>query len=222
MKPISSSLWRRMDHLIFIKADDRDRRLTWRFMETVRSSSNGRRPRRSLTERSDHPPHLIFIGRRSRLDRDAIVVRSWHDRGSIATRSWPDHDTIVARSRRDRGYNQPRSRLLQRGIMWLIIPTSSDGDRWSNDITIVAPIEAESRPISGQSRSYNVTPRNRSHEPCKLPPRPHQSAMIFGQNFPLKTDVFLPLLFNFWSIREEIKWILRKVLSSRDPLLPRV
>ena len=159
MKLISSLSWRRMDHLIFIKADDRDRRLTWRFVEKVRSSSNGRRPRRSLTARSDHPPHLIFIGRRSRLDREVIVDRS----------------------RRDCGHNQPRSWLLQRGIMWVIIPTSSDGDRWSIDITIdarswrdrgaiVAPIEAESRPIRGQFRSYDVAPRNHSHDPCKSPP----------------------------------------------------
>ena len=42
------------------------------------------------------------------------------------------------RSRRDRGHDQPRSRLLQRRIKQSILPTESDGDRWSINITIDA------------------------------------------------------------------------------------
>ena len=42
MKPISFSSWRHQDHQISIKADDRNRQLTWRFVGTVRSSSNRR------------------------------------------------------------------------------------------------------------------------------------------------------------------------------------
>ena len=134
----------------------------------------------------------------------------------------------MARLRRDHGHNQPRSRLLQHGIMWVIIPTSSDGDRWSIDITIdarswrdrgpiMAPIEAESRPICGQSRSYDVAPRNRSHNPCKSPPRPHQSAIIFGRNFPLKTHVFLLSSSTFDRFVKELSKFRGRSLVHHDP-----
>ena len=52
--------------------------------------------------------------------------------------------------------------------------------------------------------------------------RPHQTARIFRAKNPFKNRCILFLFLNFSSIREEIKRISRKVLSSRDSLLPRV
>ena len=54
----------------------------------------------------------------------------------------------------------------------------------------------------------------------KLIFRQDQTVRNLRRNFPFKNRCILSFQLNFWSIREEIKRILRKVLS--DPLRPRV
>ena len=194
--------WRHQDHPISIKAEDRDWRLTLRFMEMVRSSSNGWRPGRSLTARSDRPPHLIFIGQRSVLDRDAIVARSWHDRGQ----------------------DQPRLQLLQRGIMWLIILTSSDGDRWSINITIDARSWRDHGPDwSGIKANSWPIPKLR-HHPKEPLPWPLQTASTtasmaheIGLIFPLKTHVFSLCSSTFDRFVKELSKFRGRYLVHHDP-----
>ena len=103
--------------------------------------------------------------------------------------SWKN-TTIAVRSNRDRGAIEPRSWILPPGInpqssigmcwrIWSMIDARSWSDcgrSWSIAAKIVARKKRRSwqklRPIHGQSRSYNVAPRNRSHDLEKLPPRP--------------------------------------------------
>ena len=62
---------------------------------------------------------------------------------------------------------------------------------WRDRGAIMTPIEAESCPIHSQFGIHDIVNGNHSHDPCNPPPRVHQSAMMFGRNFPLKIDVFL-------------------------------
>ena len=101
------------------------------------------------------------------------------DRTAIAVRSSSDRDSFMAKS-------PPRS---SESIHWRIEITINPRS-WPDRGAIVAPIEAESRPIHDQSGSHDVAPRNRSHDPCKSLPRPPQLPMIFGLIFPLKSHVF--------------------------------
>ena len=132
--------------------------------------------------------------------RDAIASnRSENDqrltRTSIFARSWPDRGPIVARS-------------------WVFLRQKSWPFR--------SEIEAKLWLISSQSGSYVLAKWNCLHDAWIPPPRPHQLPTIFGPISLFKSMYFPLLFFNFWSTREEIKRVSRKVLSSRDPLLPSV
>ena len=129
-KSISFTSWRHQDHPISIKAEDRDGRITLRFVETVRSSLNGGRPRRTLTARSDHPPHLITdrtagggLSSRSRSDGHGEERYSSFrgDTWSVQFQSDGVEDsckntTIAVRSNLDCGAIESRSWILHRGI----------------------------------------------------------------------------------------------------------
>ena len=52
-------------------------------------------------------------------------------------------------------------------------------------------MEQKSWPIRGKSWSYDVAPRNRSHDPCKPPPRPPLQPTIPGQFLSLKACISL-------------------------------
>ena len=104
MKPISFSSWRRMDHQIFIKADNRDLRLTRRLVGTVRSSSDDQDALRSSSHLGDAWTSL---------ERPISIKSRIPSNGGED--SWKKL-TIVARSNRDRSAIEPRSRLLQCGI----------------------------------------------------------------------------------------------------------
>ena len=148
---------------------------------------------------------------RSRSDRTAIAARSSRDRGAFAAESTPQGpDVIFVRmcSEIDAQSTHDQATIV-------VDPGEKRGPEETEFM-------AKLRSIRGQSRSGNVAPRNCSHY---LSNRLHdrlQLATIFGAISSLKTHVFLLLFFNFWSTREEIKRVSRKVLSSRDPLLPRV
>ena len=154
-----------------------------------------RRRRRHVEEHHDRGP----IEPRSRRDRAAIVdLAAWnlfHDlRSSFPEHLEHDRCSIVV----DRG----RSRE-DRGLLW--------SSFWSE-------IQANSARIW----SHNAAQ-------CKPLPRRLDSAPMtasithnFGPISLFKSMYFPLLFFNFWSTREEIKRVSRKVLSSRDPLLPRV
>ena len=174
-------------------------------------------------------------------DLTARKIPIREDRWSVGFRSngvcsvWKN-STIAARSNRDRGAIEPQSRRVRRGI----VAGRTDGDRRRVSTTI----DARSRPDRGGNRGEN---RGKSEAKLKLkssrfvvdlkprpmpkesPPRCLKTAPTNASighdlraNFSFKNSCSSSLFFNFWSTREEIKRVSRKVLSSRDPLLPRV
>ena len=185
-------------------------------LKIVRSRSNGLQwSRVELSGASDFHHDQSFIGRRWNFveelhDRGAIEPRSrrsWRgisadlspiDRQAIdealAPRSTPDRDAIVARSWR-------KSRR-KRG--------KSEAKLKLNTSRFVAELKPRPRPKGSPPRRQQTTSTivSITHD--------------FGPNSLFKSMYFPLLFFNFWSTREEIKRISRKVLSSRDPLLPRV
>ena len=187
---------------------------------TIGRLAEGSTPDRGARDRCIVIVHLTCaIGRQrsfleERCDRGAIEPRSHDDRiaierrlhsfsGGIASRR-PDDDRrstkmkIMARSRRDRGPIAARS--CRKSCLFR------------------SKIEAR----SPRNWSHNPCPRKRLHDAWKLPPRTRQLPMIIRPISLFKSMYFPSLFFNFWSTREEIKRVSRKVLSSRDPLLPRV
>ena len=128
--------------------------------------------------------------------RGAILSKWW--RSDDSNWSWTtivahDRGSIVVRSLCDHGPIAPRS--------WLIQPRRC------------------------QVKGAMTLPSEGPRSPCDRGHQTHPTTASNGPNFRaqilFKTNVFSPFFFNFWSIREELKWISRKVLSSRDPLLPR-
>ena len=103
-KPISFALWRHQDHPISIKAEDRDRRLTMRFVESVWSSSNGRW----------NSIEMIVI--RSRLDRRWLGPSLTWARSDDGEASWKN-SMIAVRSNCDRSTIEPWSWHLWREIV---------------------------------------------------------------------------------------------------------
>ena len=155
-------------------------------------------------------------------DRTAERLRSRRDHGSIVTRSWPKSTAIMALSSRNHLHDhQTASSGESRSRSWPdrgLIVAQSRGDCGP----IVGLFEAKFKPFYWGFEATMPLNGNRLHDSLISPPQPHQSATIFGPIFLFKSMYFPSLFFNFWSIREEIKRISRKVLSSRDPLLPRV
>ena len=103
-------------------------------------------------------------------------------RTTIDVRSWLDRHTIVARFVRDRGAFKAKLERKHRGIkgasVFSLIDVRSGHDRGLSR-AIAAEIVARKkrkscqklRPIHGQHDRCDVTPRNRSHEDIKPPPR---------------------------------------------------
>ena len=140
------------------------------------------------------------------------------DRAAIAARSSRNHTPFVVESIPWLSIN-----ILSR--IWSTIDARSWSDRgrsWSTTAIIVVKMKQKSWPIRGKSWSCDVAPRNRSHDPCRPPPWSPPLPTFSGLIPSLKACISPLLFFNFWSTREEIKRVSRKVLSSRDPLLPRV
>ena len=147
-----------------------------------------------------------------------IAVRSNRDRGAIEPRSWNFRHGLKAMfAAHDSERKRPRSKLE---ILTIVVRSLLDRDH--DQARSWHLLEQKLSEIHGESWSYDVAPRNRSHDPCKPPPRPLPWPRLSGQFFSLKPMYSPSMFFNFWSTREEIKRVSRKVLSSRDPLLPRV
>ena len=96
------------------------------------------------------------IAMRSNRNRTAIELRSCSFSVESSDRSFPLHQTAID------GASTSRS-IADRGA-------------------IVAPIEAESRPIHGQFGSHDIFNWNRFHDPSNQLPRPRQLPTILGQN----------------------------------------
>ena len=184
------------------------------------SSSTWRPHDRNLTAKVK-PKFLLFTETHGAVDFHRTAERtrgrnprSWCDRTAIAVRSSPNRGSFSAKSR------ELSFPVIRMAIAWA--PTSrSKGDcgpiaagSWHDRGAIVAPIEAESRPIYRQFRSHDIVNWNRFHNPCKPLPRPHQSATLFGLNFPLKSMYSPFLFFNSWLNREGIKRFEINILSS--------
>ena len=186
---------------------------------------------------SEH--HADTSGWSNSASKDWTVDRASR-RTTIDAWSWPDRRVIAARFVRNRGAFSAKVELWHRGIEDVYLQlhqmafdqestAQSTLDRSpiaarsrSDRAAIGALFEAKSWLIPNQYGSYVLAKWNRLHDALIPPPRPHQSATIFGPIFLFKSMYFPPLFFNFWSTREEIKQVSRKVLGSRDPLLPRV
>ena len=128
-------------------------------------------------------------------------------RTTIDARLWPDRRTIVARFVRDHGAFKAKMERKHRRIkgasIFSLIDVRSGHDRGLSR-AIAAKIVARKKqkscqklwPIRGNSWSYDVAPRKRSHDPCKPPPRPPSWPSKSGQFPSLKTHVLLLLFFN--------------------------
>ena len=193
---------------------------------------------------ASHQRGWIAIGRTREVDRDlAIVTLQLPEARSDGVEGLWKNSTIATRSSRDRGAIEPRSRGLgrenwadsfpiDRPVIEEALTPRSTPDR----DPIVARSWRKSRRKRGKSEaklklntSRFVAELKPQPRPKESPPRRQQTASTivsithdFKPNFPFKTMYSLLLFFNFWSTREEIKRVSRKVLSSRDPLLPRV
>ena len=78
-------------------------------------------------------------------------------------------------------------------------------------------IEANLWPIRGQSRSYDVAPRNCSHDPCKPPSRSPPSPTISSLIFPLKACIPLFCSSTFDQFMKELSKFRGRSLVHRDP-----
>ena len=167
---------------------------------------------------------------------DHAIARSWPSvhlkryRTAMKTRgrtprSRSDRTAIAARSSRDRGAYAMESPQL--------IKTTTDGDLGSWLTHDRGPIVAKNvvffRLLWSQIHAYFKPIGKPRCRPKESLPWLRQTASTIASighdlraNFLFKTNVFLPLKLNFWSTRKEIKRFSRKVLSSRDPLLPSV
>ena len=185
-----------------------------------------------LSSRGDHQ----VIGR--------LAANVTYDRG-IRDQINPDRPlTWNAIGRRRQGVEEPtiavRSSLQSQFFRWGVVSSLSTGDRRRNGTTIVARSRPDRGPIVAEivaiwkknwslGHHQSVTtlkPRSmptkshsrRRNRRSRLAPSPTISSPISSWK-----PLYFPLLFfNFWSTREEIKRASRKVLSSLDPLLPRV
>ena len=131
--------------------------------------------------------------------------RLWRDRTAIAVRSSSDRDSMAE--------SPPRS---SESIHWRIEITINPRS-WPDRGAIVAPIEAESRPIHGQSGSHDVAPTSRSHDPCKSLPQLPQLPMIFGLIFPLKSHVFSLCSLTFDQFVKKLSKFRERSLVHHDP-----
>ena len=155
--------------------------------------SDGGRSSESWTTRSRDRGHSFTLGVIGRLRGH---VEELHDRSPIEARSWSIccgiNPTIV-------------------GQVFVRICSQIDAKSTHDQTTIVvdrgrcrrkawpgnAKIVAKLRPTHGRSRSCDIAPRNRSHDPCKLPPRPLQWPRLSGLISFFRSMYFPLLFFNF-------------------------
>ena len=124
--------------------------------------------------------YLIAIGRRKGF------VEEFHDCGLIVTRSWQKSTAITALSSRNHLHD------LQ--------TTSSRESRsrsWPDRGAIMGLLEAKFKPIDRGFEATMPLNGNRLHNTSIPPPRPHQSATIFGTISLFKSMYFPSLFFNF-------------------------
>ena len=176
-----------------IKSDEKIRRLTW-------STSDGSRvPHRTADRTRGRTP-------RSRLNRTAIAVRSSRDRTPFCVESerqvshmigressqHPGRDwcSIEALLWRDRGWSR-RKTWRDCGGLWKL--------NWSETIAKFKP----------RFRTKESPPLPLQHVSTTAP-----IAHDFGPISLFKNSCTPSLFFNFWSIREGIKRISRKISSS--------
>ena len=158
-----------------------------------------RRRRRFVEEHHDRGP----IEPRSRRDWAAIVDPSawnlFHDHRSAVLENL-EHDRCPIMV--DRGQSRRRSWPILKQFLRLIhLQIGAESARiWCHDT-------AQRKPLP---RCFKSVPHDRFNCPRNW------------VNFLFKKRCILPLKLNFWSTREKIKRVSRKVLSSRDPLLPSV
>ena len=156
-------------------------------------------------------PHLKSIGRLWRIveelrDRAAIAAWSSRDRGAIA-RLWTRNHLYMSRRWSAKTSNHDRSPIVTRS--WL--------DRGT--IVVLKSWEEEpNSPLNLVKIAARLKPRLMlKEEPprrLKIATTTASTAHDSGPISPLKTHVLLLLFFNFWSTREEIKWVSRKISSS--------
>ena len=201
---------------------NRNQELTWRHVQGSESSDHHR----------DVLDHGVLVRAITIVHSPEAPSDGWED-------SWKK-STIVVRSNRDHGAIEPRSWLLHRGINATILsingarfPLKMAGEKvhdrspistrsWPQSSAIVASFEAKSMLIHHGIEATINAKGIRSHDAFSPLPRPHKSATIFGLNFPLKACTLPSCSLTFDRFVKVIKKILREVLSSRDPLLPRV
>ena len=146
-----------------------------------------------------------------------IAVRSNRDRGAIEPRSWNFLHGLKAMismhdSERRRHEKRPRSRL---DCLTIVVRSLLDRDH--DQARSWHLLERKLSEIHGESWSYDVAPRNRSHDPCKPPPRPLQWPRLSGQFFSLK-PIYSPSLFlTFDRLVKKLSEFRGRSLLHRDP-----
>ena len=167
---------------------------------------------RSLIGRSRSFIYLSFIGRRRR------IMEELRDCGAIEPRSRRDRAAIMEHL----AWNHPH-RIRE----WPIKLQDHDcgpivARSWPDRDPIVASFLKQSQPKKPQIPELRRCQVKPLPWRCKSASTTRSTAHDFGPISLFKNSCTPSLFFNFWSTREEIKRVSRKVLSSRDPLLPRV
>ena len=124
--------------------------------------------------------------------------QKWHVRSSSNVQS-----LSAARSPSD-GHDSPRP-SSHLGDTWHFLHRTTMTKQDSRSWLTIAVRSWPDRPAIGADSAPNWEPRRRQlmgHDQPSIVainplPRPHQMAVIFGRNFPLKEDVFPFLFFNF-------------------------
>ena len=182
---------------------NRDRRPTWWHVEALESD---RLP--SLIE----PWIVIFVDRDHDLHRtDGIAIcrndRDLHRTDGIAIR----RDGRISIRQTTKGHQNAASSCDRDSPTYLI---KSDGRRNIIKNHDRGAIVALLRPNQGQKHHQVMGHDRHAIVAIKPLPRPDQMALKIGPKFPLKGQCIPPYFLNFWSIREAIKQIWSKVLSS--------
>ena len=174
----------------------------------IGGSSSDRRDLARWEHRVDHD--LIIIGRfRSFVeelhDRGPIEPRSRRDRAATGEFTWWNRHQSSGRSTNDQDHD--RGPIVTRS--------------WPNRGPIVARSRLKCMIFEGEIEadllwnwSHDTRPRNRPLDTIKPPPRSPPLPTISSPISPLKACISPLLFFNFWSIREGIKRILRNISSS--------
>ena len=115
-------------------------------------------------------------------------------------------------SERRRNEKRPRSRL---DCLTIVVRSLLDRDH--DRARSWHLLEQKLSKIHGESWSYDVTPRNHSHDPCKPPPRPLQWPRLSRQFFSLKPMYSPSLFLNFDRLVKKLSEFQGRSLVHRDP-----